>query len=141
MATALAEMGQKEFPGARHNPRIVEYHSTTTLKASTDETAWCSSFVNWCMRQSGVKGTNSAAAASWVNWGRASSARPGAVTVIYNGKAANSSLSVSGNHVGFLVQETGKHYILLGGNQSNQVKISSYPRATWQLKAFRWPNP
>ncbi|HXH08632.1 MAG TPA: TIGR02594 family protein [Alphaproteobacteria bacterium] len=140
MAVAMQQLGQREIPGARHNPHIVEYHTTTTLRATTDETAWCSSFVNWCLRQVGIAGTNSALAASWLEWGQAVSARAGAITVIYNASAANSSLSVSGNHVGFLVEETGTHFILLGGNQSNQVKISSYPKSSWQIKGYRWPN-
>lgn len=140
MAIATGEIGQREIRGAQHNPRIVEYHATTTLRATTDETAWCSSFVNWCLKQAGITGTNSAAAASWVNWGQAATAKAGAITVIYN-QAAASSLSISGNHVGFLVQETGTHYQLLGGNQSNQVKISSYPKTSWRLKGYRWPSP
>jgi uncharacterized protein (TIGR02594 family) len=140
MAVAMRELGQREIRGARHNPRIVQYHATTTLRATTDETAWCSSFVNWSLQQAGVGGTNSAAAASWLNWGQMSPARAGAITVIYNQGAARSSLSVSGNHVGFLIQETATHYRLLGGNQSNRVRISSYPKSSWRLKGYRWPN-
>lgn len=41
-----------------HNPRIIEYHSTTG-KFQNDETPWCSSFVNWVITQAGLKGTNS----------------------------------------------------------------------------------
>ena len=140
MAIARQEIGQREIPGVQHNPRIIEYHATTTLKATSDETAWCSSFVNWCLRQAGLPGTNSAAAASWLNWGQASEARAGAVAVIYNAAAAHSSLSTSGNHVGFLVEETTSHYVILGGNQSNQVKVSSFPTARWRLKGYRWPR-
>ena len=141
MAIAMAEIGTVEIPGAQDNPRIVEYHATTTLAATDDETPWCASFVNWCIKQAGLQGTNSAAAASWVEWGESTNAKPGAVTVIYNSAAAHSSLSSSGNHVGFLVQETPSHYRLLGGNQSNQVKISTFPKASWALKAYRWPKP
>jgi len=141
MAVAMKEIGQREVRGAVHNPRIIEYHATTTFRALTDETAWCSSFVNWCLQQAGITGTNSAAAASWLNWGKASASRSGAITIIYNSNAARSSLSASGNHVGFLVQQTTTHYLLLGGNQSNQVKISSYPKSSWRLKGCRWPNP
>lgn len=141
MAVAMAEIGTVEIPGAQNNPRIVEYHATTTLAASDDETPWCASFVNWCIKQTGLKGTNSAAAASWIEWGVPGIARPGAITVIYNSAAAHSSLSASGNHVGFLIQETASHYHLLGGNQSNQVKISSFPKTSWALRAYRWPKP
>jgi uncharacterized protein (TIGR02594 family) len=70
MDIAVAELGVHEdsLPG-QHNARIVEYHQTTTLKSTDDETPWCSAFVNWVMRQSGRTGTDSAAAKSWLGWG------------------------------------------------------------------------
>ncbi|MCG8669708.1 MAG: TIGR02594 family protein, partial [Pseudomonadales bacterium] len=139
MNIANREMGQKEIRGRDHNPRIVAYHSTTTLRATDDETPWCASFVNWCLKQKNIRGTNSAAAASWLNWGRPIGAKPGAIAIIYNHAAANSNLTRSGNHVAFLIQETHTHFKLLGGNQSDQVKISSYPKSKWRLKGYRWP--
>jgi uncharacterized protein (TIGR02594 family) len=140
MAVALREVGQNEIAGARHNDRIIDYHATTTLQATADETPWCASFVNWCLREVNIAGTNSALAASWLNWGQPCDPRAGAITVIFNTNAS-ASLTSTGNHVAFLVQKTATHYILLGGNQSNQVKISRYPIASWQLRGHRWPNP
>lgn len=140
MQIALREAGQKEIPGSQDNPRILAYHSSTTLKANTDETAWCSSFVNWVLKEAKITGTNSAAAASWVNWGERTTAKSGAITVIRDANAANSSLTRSGNHVGFLIRETATHYELLGGNQSNMVKKSSFPKTSWSLLGYRWPK-
>jgi uncharacterized protein (TIGR02594 family) len=140
MTIARQEIGQSELPKVKHNPRIIQYHATTTLRATTDETAWCSSFVNWCLQQAGIIGTNSAAAKDWLNWGQSTDAHPGAIAVIYNPAAANSRLSRSGNHVGFLVEETATHFILLGGNQSDRVQVSSYSKSTWRLKGYRWPR-
>ena len=139
MRIARAELGINEVSGSRHNPRILEYHASTTLHAQSDEIAWCSSFVNWVLRQAGYRGTDSAAAASWVNWGVAGPMEEGAILVIRNASAANSSLTTSGNHVGFLVQETDTHYIVLGGNQSDQVKESRFRKASWTLRGCRWP--
>lgn len=139
MTIAANEKGQLEVPGSLHNPRIVEYHAATSLQATNDETPWCSSFVNWCLKQASINGTNSATAASWVSWGQAASSQYGAIIVIYKPSAANSSLTSSGNHVGFLVEETATHYKILGGNQSDQVKESKFPKSSWQLKAMRWP--
>jgi hypothetical protein len=45
-------------PG-EHNDRILQYHKTTTYKATTDEVAWCASFINWCLIQAGKRGCNS----------------------------------------------------------------------------------
>ncbi|MBJ6799769.1 peptidoglycan-binding protein [Geomonas sp. Red259] len=64
---AAGEVGQKEFPRSPANPRIITYHSATSLRAISDEVAWCSAFVNWCLRQAGIAGTNSAAATSWLH--------------------------------------------------------------------------
>jgi uncharacterized protein (TIGR02594 family) len=140
MQVARREIGQSERVGSRHNPKIIKYHATTSLQAKTDETPWCSSFVNWVLKQVDIEGTNSAAAASWLKWGKSSPARAGAITVLRNDKAANSSLSRSGNHVGFLVKVTATHFLLLGGNQSNQVKLSRYPKKSWVLRGYRWPE-
>ncbi len=139
MKVAQAEIGQKEISGAQSNGKIIQYHASTTLKASSDETAWCSSFVNWVLKKSNIKGTGSAAAASWITWGESSSGKSGAIAVIRNASVANSSLTSTGNHVGFLVKETPTHYLLLGGNQSDQVKISSFPKKSWTLRGYRWP--
>lgn len=140
MKIASKEIGQKEVVGKGSNPRIIKYHASTTLKAKSDETPWCSSFVNWVIKEAGMQGTNSAAAASWLAWGEKSSAKMGAITIIRNANAANSSLTSSGNHVGFLVQETATHYELLGGNQSNRVRTTFYPKSSWTLRGYRWPK-
>lgn len=140
MKIAKKEIGQAEISGKKHNPKIIKYHSSTTLKAKADEVAWCSSFVNWVITAAKLKGTDSAAAASWVTWGEKTTAKTGAITIIRNSKAANSSLTTSGNHVGFLVKETATHYVLLGGNQSDQVKISTFPKSSWTLRGYRWPK-
>lgn len=140
MKIANKEKGQAEFKGKNHNPVIIKYHASTTLKAKADETPWCSSFVNWVMKQAKIQGTNSAAAASWLTWGEKCSAKSGAITVIRDAKAANSSLTRSGNHVGFLMRETATHYELLGGNQSNMVRVTLYPKSSWTLRGYRWPK-
>jgi uncharacterized protein (TIGR02594 family) len=137
---ARSEIGQKELKGTQqNNGRILQYHATTTYHAKTDETAWCSSFVNWCLLQAGFKGTNSAAAASWGQWGVASSAQPGAIAVVVFGENSKSP----GDHVGFLLEETATYVKLLGGNQSNQVRVTSFPKSgteACRVKHYRWPS-
>ena len=125
--------GVHEVSGAQHNPRILEYHQTTSLGASTDETAWCSAFVNWCIRQAGVVGTNRANARSWLSWGHALvTPRYGCVTVLWRG-APNGWQG----HVGFYIRETGSHVYMLGGNQGNAVNVRPYPKR--RLLGYRWP--
>lgn len=143
MDLAFAELGVHEYslPG-RHNPRIVEYHQSTSLKATDDETAWCSSFVNWVMVNSGKKGTNNALAKSWLEWGcPVNSPYRGVVTVIKMKTSGNTAAtgSRSGYHVGFFIFRTSSHIRLLGGNQYHRVKESDFPLSKYEIKGYRRP--
>ena len=130
---AQGELGVKEYAGPSHNPRIAEYAARTTLAAKDDETPWCSSFVNWCLWKAKLDGTGSAAARSWLDWG-VPLKKPvvGCVTVFRRGTSPTSG------HVAFFIQDRGSLIDVLGGNQSNQVKVSAY-RADGRL-GYRWPK-
>ena len=133
--------GVHEIAGPQANARIVEYLRSTTLgsaMAGSDETPWCQAFVNWVLKQAGIATLNSASAAAWANWGIGlTQPRYGAVTVIHSApKKSISGMTHSGNHVGFLVSETATHYELLGGNQSDSVKISQFNKGHWSLKGI-----
>lgn len=120
-SVAYSEMGQKEIPGSNDNPRIVEYHQSTSLKASDDETPWCASFVNWVLKQMGEKGTNSAAAKSFATWGKELKAPVKGCIAVFTRDG--------GGHVAFVDHVTGDYVYCLGGNQSNKVCISAYPKS------------
>lgn len=128
---ASQELGVSEIAGMNHSKRILQYHSETSLKANTDEIPWCSSFVNWCMKQSMIKGTYSAAARSWLKWGYECEPVKGCIVVLRRGKD-----EVSG-HVGFLVDIDDNFVHLLGGNQSNKVCVQKYARH--DVLGYRWP--
>ena len=144
LSIARAELGVRELSTRdRHNQRIVEYHGTTGLRASDDETPWCSSFVNWVMIQAGHRGTNSAAARSWLNWGRSLPVpRPGAVTVIKRRGATSDAAtgSTSGFHVAFYLSGAADSLTLLGGNQGNRVRDSTYSLQRYEVRGHRWPG-
>jgi len=117
LVIARGEIGQKEIKGGKHNPRILEYHATTTFKATNDEVAWCSSFVNWCMKQAGYDGTNSAWAKDWLNWGKKLTKPAYGVIAIIDYGVTEAGV-VKGGHVGFVVGKTKNgSLVLLGGNQ------------------------
>lgn len=120
----MKEISEKEIKGPQNNPRIIEYHKTTLLGAKTDEVPWCSSFVNWTMREAGFKGTDSAAAASWAKWGVKSEPVVGAVVMVLRG-------GKSIGHVGFYLGEgkTPDRIKVLGGNQGDAVSIAEFPRS------------
>jgi uncharacterized protein (TIGR02594 family) len=146
MVIAEAEIGVSEnaLPG-KHHSRIVEYHQTTQLAGSSygekDETPWCSSFVNWVMKEAGHRGTGHALARSWINWGTPTEPVYGAVTVIKKKNASSDKAtgSSTGFHVGFYVSSTSKHLRLLGGNQGDSVKYSNFSLAGYDVKAYRLP--
>lgn len=115
---ARRELGTKELIGIADNPRIVEYHSTTTLRATDDEVPWCSSFVNWCIKRAGYTGTRSAAARSWTNWGtKIHKPVKGCIVVLTR---------TGGGHVGFYEGEDTSNIMVLGGNQDDAVNVRRY---------------
>lgn len=133
LTIAEEEKGVKEYVGDADNPRIVEYHQTTSLKATDDEVPWCSAFVNWCIKQAGYNGTDSAAARSWLEWGvELPEGRPGAITVF---RRKGSPWS---GHVGFYIDEDDDGVFVLGGNQNDSVNVACF---SWNdLLDFRWPE-
>jgi uncharacterized protein (TIGR02594 family) len=123
-AIAWGERGVKEIAGPAANPRIIEYQAATNYRPGSDEVHWCSSFVNWVMKEAGIARTNSAAARSWLKWGK-KIAQPvrGCVVVLRRGN------NPQNGHVAFYVSRQGDLVRLLGGNQGDQVKISRYKAA------------
>lgn len=105
--------------------------------------AWCAAFVSFCMKTcdnpvaaASVPKSGPALAASWKSWGdplpiNGSNTPPGAVVVL----APTENHDVSG-HVGFYVKGDANTITLLGGNQSNAVKESTYARS--RVAAIRW---
>ncbi|MDV2987068.1 UNVERIFIED_CONTAM: TIGR02594 family protein [Methylobacteriaceae bacterium AG10] len=120
--------GISEVSGVANNPRIVLYHSTTSGGAAPDEVSWCSSFVNFCVEQAGMTGTDNKAARSWHNkrWGRAvppEDWQEGDIIVFWRGDKSGWM-----GHVGFLVSWQESRPVVLGGNQNNRISIASpYP--------------
>ena len=129
---ARNEMGVKETPGKIHNKRILEYHQATTLKASADEIAWCAAFVCWCLEMSGQKSTRSAAARSYIKYGKAVKDFPvGAIVVLQRGEA------IWQGHVGFIVGSDKDSILVLGGNQGQEVCLKRFPKS--RVLGVRWP--
>lgn len=132
MPIAEGEIGIKEVAGIEHHPRILEYHATTTLRATEDEVPWCSSFVNWVFKQAGYTGTRSARALSWAEWGeQLIEPVPGCLVV---------TKRKGGGHVGFFIREDAEFIWLLGGNQNNEVRVSMFRKRTRPIVAYVLPK-
>jgi uncharacterized protein (TIGR02594 family) len=132
--TAASQIGVKEISGPGENnahPKILQYLASvddlSDIQASTDETAWCSCFVNWCVERAGLNGTNSATAIRWDDWQNAVTEED-----VHAGDLAvftRKSATVNGGHVGSFVRfnDDKSKVLLLGGNQRNAVRYSWYP--------------
>ncbi|MBV8619498.1 MAG: TIGR02594 family protein [Curvibacter sp.] len=133
IAIARAELGVRPFAPGAVNQRIVNYHAGTNVDGYDDKINWCSTFVHWCLGQAGVQGTRSALARSWLEWGESLSApRPGCIAVLWRESRDNWK-----GHVGFLVRQTDRQVILLGGNQEGTVQELAYPLEC--VLDWRWP--
>jgi uncharacterized protein (TIGR02594 family) len=133
MPIAFGELGVREAAGSARNPRLIEYLMSTTLPSANllqDETDWCAAFVAWCMDQAKIENVHAALVSPWMRWGQP-------LPVPRRGCLAIFRWEDGGSHVTFYLGEVGAQIIALGGNQSDAVWISSYPRA--RAIGFRVP--
>jgi len=104
-----------------------ESRNNKTLKkvlgVDPSRTPWCGYFLGMVVRTTGKKPPkNYSFARSWVSYGMAvpiKRARPGDVVVVRTGR---------GYHVGVMQSLTSQGVNLVGGNQSNRVQKSTFPR-------------
>lgn len=135
LTVARAELGVREAPGKADNPRIVEYLRATRLpeRAMHDETAHCAAFVCWCLEQAGMPNPGTAMARHFLDYGkRLLTPRVGCIAVLSRGG------DMTQGHTGFYVGpgHAPGTMLLLGANQMNSVRISSYPDS--RLLGLRW---
>lgn len=136
---------QEEASGiAEPNPRILDYFKAIKFTGATPTTHWCGAFVGFCLHESGnaeaaasIPKSGPALAATWKGWGEqisshATNIPAGAVVVLSSVEADTSG------HVGFFVRGNVNSVTLLGGNQSNRVKESTFPRN--QVVHVGWLN-
>ncbi len=133
MEFALREYGIRGISRRGRTVNVVAYLKATGVGRSSDETAWCSAFVNWCMLMASFPGTGKANARSWLEWGGASLDFPvyGCVVVLWRGSQGGAL-----GHVGFFVGMQGDNLLLLGGNQGNAVSVRPYSKE--RVLGLRW---
>ena len=131
---AHGELGTKEVKGQVDNPKIVQYFADVGHSwVKDDETPWCAAFVGSCLERSGMTSTRALNARSYLKWGRKiDKPVPGCIVIF---KRGNSSWQ---GHVAFFVKEENGRIYVLGGNQGNTVKVSSYSKAS--LLGYRLPK-
>lgn len=131
--SALSDYGIAEKPGDESNRLIEAYHKSTKGEAGyTDNVPWCSSFVNYHLKLNGYAYTGLQLAHSWLKYGLPlAEGRVGCIVVLQRGPEPWQG------HVGFLMRETQKTVLVLGGNQGDRVCIEPYAKS--RVLAYRWP--
>lgn len=142
LKTARSYLGQDEVPGSASNPVILQMAAAIGAKyprqrayAATytnDDIKWCGVFTGACLAINDVEPIFGATATDRWMWAQAwkqfgialDQPRIGCIVVF-------------ARHVGFYVGEDGDYYLILGGNQSNTVKISRFAKSS--AEALRWP--
>ena len=139
------EVTDKTFTFHKSDPAVQKYYEAVKVwggrditgktnggnrvNTPSDSVPWCAAFVNWCLMQADIKGTESAGANSFQNWGSGLHAPTYGCIAVVN--------RPGGKHVGFYLKTNGNKIVLLGGNQSNKVSdTGEYPL---QEASFRWP--
>lgn len=117
----------------RANPLIISLFGMTNtrpainqLNAEGDDVPWCAAFVSFCLMAAGRKSEYTALSGGYRRYGKAvDDPRPGDIAVFM---AAGENGRRGKGHVGFFVRETPTHIVVLGGNQGQTVKESTYPK-------------
>ena len=125
--------GTKEIEGSMDNPQLMAMLSLDMAWPEHDEVPWCSAFANyvcWLLR---LPRSKSLMARSWLSIGRPitiNEAQAGFdVVILKRGQDPQPGPEVTDapGHVAFFAGQSGGFVELLGGNQSDAVKVSRYP--------------
>jgi len=110
------------------NERIIEYLKSAGLSGKwlVDETAWCASFIHWCLTEAGIPGAG-AKAFDWKSWGRAIDAPAYGAIAIF-----------TWSHVGFVYGMNGNNLIILHGNWSGELRITEVSISS--ISCYRYPD-
>lgn len=121
---ALSQIGIKETVGQQDNPEVLKYFYAMGMDGAKlkDETAWCSSFMNWVAIQCNAEHTRKLNARSWLNVGQpVKEPIRGDIVVLWREDPSSWK-----GHVGLFIHARDGFIYILGGNQSNKVGINAY---------------
>lgn len=128
-------VGIREIPGRDNNNQILAMLKLDDPWPSGDEVPWCSAFVNyiaWLLR---LPRSKSLRARSWLTIGLSvelADAEVGFDVVVLKRDGDDQpgpEVLDAGGHVGFFAGTDENQILVLGGNQSDSVKVSPYPKS------------
>jgi uncharacterized protein (TIGR02594 family) len=115
------------------NPILAQYLSKANPNLDPSVTPWCAGYVGSVLNASGLKGTGSLAARSYLNYGTPTD-KPSVGDVVVLSRGGDPSKG----HVGFYAgQDRAGNPLVLGGNQDNSVSIKAFPSN--RVLGFRRP--
>lgn len=132
IASARKDIGTKEIKGAKHNSKIIGWLKDLKAWWAEDETPWCGTFVAKCLKDADlIIPKHWYRAVDYLNLPNKLDRPAYGCIVIFT--------RTGGGHVGFVVGKD-KHgnIMVLGGNQSDQVKISAF--SPDRVTGYRWPS-
>jgi len=122
----------KSSVGVVSRDKVLEYEETTDGGNADDDIQWASSFVKWCIKNSGVntaKITN--LSKSFLDWGTViDEPRLGCIVVLESGGKPWSG------HVGFWFGEKNGRTLILGANKNNTIDVTPYEMSA--ILGYRW---
>ncbi len=123
--------GIKEVGGSIDNPAILAMLRLDNKWPQNDEVPWCSGFVNHICWLARLPRSKDLRARSWLIVGKGitlDEAEPGDVIILKRGSGEQPGPEVlkAPGHVGFYAGRFGSFIEVLGGNQSDTVKVSRY---------------
>ncbi len=128
-------VGIEEIAGAASNDHILAMLRLDQKWPDGDEVPWCSAFVNyvaWLLR---LPRSKSLRARSWLAVGlpvTLDDSEPGFDVVVLkrgSGNQPGPDIIAAPGHVGFLAGMEDSKILVLGGNQSDSVNVSRYPKS------------
>ena len=124
--------GIKEVGGSMDNPMILAMLRLDNEWPQNDEVPWCSALMNYICWLARLPRSKSLMARSWLIVGKGitlEQAEPGDVIILKRGTGEQPGPEVlkAPGHVGFYAGRFGEFIKVLGGNQSDTVKVSRYP--------------
>lgn len=135
MPIAIGEIGINE---EKNGARVREYHKIGGGSAMAESVAWCASFVGFCLISAGMKGSRSAMARSYSNFGKEVDMKniPYGSIVVMSGTRGPSS-----GHVVFYVGEAdGGNFFCVGGNQTFDVNNKKKYDTGGQVTRGKFPK-
>jgi len=129
-------IGIREVDGSVANPAILAMLRLDGDWPKDDSVPWCAAFTNyvcWLLR---LPRSKSLRARSWLSVGtpvveadRWEAAYDVVILQRGSGKQPGPSVIDAPGHVGFFSAQEGERIWILGGNQSDEVNVSSYPKS------------